>query len=294
MNKEQWYKDLSVICDDIGKDSIRKSIDIAALYLGDVDNIKYELEFGNGYYVMDNVPIDLELPESPLNGLRPYDKNFVSELTLSGITGVLGYNIFSYLQEKKGAFFHDITPVKGLELSKSSNGVVDFSFHTDAAYLNHNFRPEVLSLLCLNNDCNTGTQIVSLDNLIKNISGKTIDVLKSNEFLIKSPDSFEIRKESQTAILYENDNKIEIQFSLETTTPLTDNAQKAIVELTEAANDIAETLMWKPGDFLIFNNRRTLHGRRAVEGKRWLQRCYGSRTISMCSQINLTEGLNHG
>ncbi|ECI3890528.1 hypothetical protein AHV09_27890 [Salmonella enterica subsp. enterica] len=110
---------------------------------------------------------------------------------------------------------------------------------------------------------------------------------------MKFPDSFEIRKESQTAILYENDNRIEIQFSLETTTPLTDNAQKAIVELTEAANDIAETLMWKPGDFLIFNNRRTLHGRRAVGGKRWLQRCYGSRTISMCSQINLTEGLNH-
>ncbi|OZU09760.1 hypothetical protein CCO48_26090 [Salmonella enterica subsp. enterica serovar Altendorf] len=294
MNKEQWYKDLSTICDDTEKDSIRKSIDIASLYLGDVDNVKYELEFGNDYYVMDNIPIDLELPEPPLNGLQPYDKKFVSELTLSCITGVLGYNIFSYLQEKKGAFFHDITLVKVLELSKSGNGVVDFSFHTDAAYLKHKFRPEVLSLLCLNNECNTGTQIVSLDNLIKNISGKTINVLKSNEFFIKSPDSFEIRKESQTAILYENDNRIEIQFSLETTTPLIDNAQKAIVELTEAANDIAETLMWKPGNFLIFNNRRTLHGRRVAEGKSWLQRCYGSRTISMCSQINLTEGLNHG
>ncbi|HFV9934727.1 TPA: TauD/TfdA family dioxygenase [Salmonella enterica subsp. enterica serovar Bovismorbificans] len=293
MNNVTWKRELESIAKNIDENIIRKSINIASLYLDDVERIRYNLDCGCGYHIINNVPIDSVLPPPPLSGLRPYDKTYISELALSGITGALGYNLFSYEQEKKGSFFHEITPIKGKEKTKSSNGVIDFSFHTDAAYLDHNLRPEVLALICLNNECNTGTQIVSLELLLKELETSTINTLKSNNFIIRSPDSFDVRQESQTAILYENDDRTEIQLSIEVTTPLTEKAKKSLMELTELANQIADTLMWKPGDFLIFNNRRTLHGRKAIQGVRWLQRCYGSQMIPAFTKINLIEDLNH-
>ncbi|HGE0767481.1 TPA: TauD/TfdA family dioxygenase [Salmonella enterica subsp. enterica serovar Typhimurium] len=293
MNNTIWGKKLKAISNHIDEDIVKESINIASLYVKDIEKIKYNLEYGCGYHIINNVPIDLTLPPPPLNGLRPYDKGYVSELALSGITGALGYNIFSYEQEKKGSFFHEITPIQGKEKTKSSNGVVDFSFHTDAAYLDHKIRPEVLALICLNNECNTGTQIVSLDLLLKALDTSTINILKSNNFIIRSPDSFDVKQESQTAILYENNDRTEIQLSIEVTKPLTEKAKRSLIELTEVANQTADTLMWKPGDFLIFNNRRTLHGRKAIQGVRWLQRCYGSRMIPAFTKINLVEGFNH-
>ncbi|EBS0228833.1 hypothetical protein DTU91_24305, partial [Salmonella enterica subsp. enterica serovar Schwarzengrund] len=135
MNNTAWEKKLNAISSHIDDNIVRESISIASLYIKDIEEIKFNLEYGCGYHIINNVPIDLTLPPPPLNGLRPYDKGYVSELALSGITGALGYNIFSYEQEKKGSFFHEITPIQGKEKTKSSNGVVDFSFHTDAAYL---------------------------------------------------------------------------------------------------------------------------------------------------------------
>ncbi|EJK1461729.1 TauD/TfdA family dioxygenase [Escherichia coli] len=288
MNK--WYDEINNIAGRIDKEAVAHAIEITREYISNISDISYELEKGCGYYIIKNVPVDDYMPEPPSNGLRPYNKRYVSELSLAGITGALGYNVFSYAQEKKGAFFHDITPVSGKEETRSSNGTVDFSFHTDAAYLKRDIKPETLSLLCLNNDSKTATQIVSLDRLLDSIPEPTINVLKTNEFVISSPDSFDIREENRTSILYEYNGELEIQLSIEVTRALNTDAEQALKLISEAANEASSSLMWDKGDFLIFNNRKTLHGRREIKGKRWLQRCYGSKNIPLYKTINL-EGL---
>ncbi|MHA1066460.1 TauD/TfdA family dioxygenase [Enterobacter ludwigii] len=285
----EWYNDLYNLSACIDQLSISKSIDIAKKYIGNMDDIVNELECGCGYYIIKNVPVDDHIPEPPYDGLRPYKKGYVSELALAGITGALGYNVFSYLQEKNGAFFHDITPAYGKEDTRSSNGVVDFSFHTDAAYLKRELRPETLSLLCINNDSKTATQIISLNTLLDILPESTITKLKANDFIIRSPDSFDIKEETRASILYEYEGNLEIQLSIEFTSALNYEAKKAQEFLSEAANVAASNLMWDKGDFLIFNNRRTLHGRKGIKGKRWLQRCYGSKKISPYKIIGLEE-----
>ncbi|EKP7192465.1 TauD/TfdA family dioxygenase [Salmonella enterica] len=285
----EWYNDLYDIAESIDDTSISRSINIAKKYINNIDGIVKELECGCGYYIIKNVPVDEHIPAPPYNGLRPYNKGYISELALAGITGALGYNVFSYHQEKKGAFFHDITPVYGKEDTRSSNGVVDFSFHTDAAYLNRELRPETLSLLCINNDSKTATQIISLNKLLDILPESIIKILKSNEFIIRSPDSFDIKEEIRAPVLYEHEESLEIQLSIECTSALNYEAEKSLKFLSEAAEAAASNLMWDKGDFLIFNNRRTLHGRKEIKGKRWLQRCYGSKTISPYKKINLEE-----
>ncbi|MBB2458762.1 MULTISPECIES: TauD/TfdA family dioxygenase [Escherichia] len=284
-----WYYEVNAIADIIDDISVSASIDIARNYIPNINMIIDELEYGCGYYIIKNVPVDSIIPEPPSDGVRPYNKKYVSELSLAGITGALGYNVFSYAQEKKGAFFHDITPVCGKESTKSSNGTVDFSFHTDAAYLKRDIRPATLSLLCLNNDSKTATQIVSLNDVLKFLPESTINILKTNDFVISSPDSFDIHDEVRTSVLYEYNGLLEIQLSIEVTRALSCDAELALKHLLEAANATALNLMWNKGDFLIFNNRRSLHGRRTINGKRWLQRCYGSKSIRQYEIINLAE-----
>lgn len=284
-----WKKDLQKINIDYSEGNIKELIDIASKYIKNTRIIKDEINDGAGYYLLKGLPLDDVIPEPPNAGVKIINTPIVTEGVLLGVTGLLGYYPFSYREEKNGAIVHNITPIKGLEGEKSSNGVVDFSFHTDAAYLNRQIRPETLSLICLVNDSLTGTNLISIDKIIQKLPDDVISILKSEQFIIKSPASFDIKKEVRTSILKEYEGKVEIQLSIEVTYPLSKAAEKSLHLLGELANELKETIMWEPGDMLIFNNRRMLHGRGKIKGKRWLQRCYGSSAVELGQIIRLSE-----
>jgi hypothetical protein len=48
----------------------------------------------------------------------------------------------------------------------------------------------------------------------------------------------------------------------------------------------------EPGQLLIFNNRRCLHGRGPVEGKRWIKRIYGTDDRSLVGEDGLIDVWN--
>ncbi|MGK8933367.1 hypothetical protein ACRS85_11155 [Pluralibacter gergoviae] len=201
MSATDWLKQLSELDSSINQHTVSKAKAIASSFIKDKDAIMSELNNGCGYHVLHNLPVDVKLPSQPDNGLRPYHKNYISEHVLTGVTGTLGYNVFSYKQEKQGSLVHEITPTAGNENDRSSNGIVEFGFHTDAAYLPREIRPEILALLCLKNDSTTGTEIVSLENITRHLSSKVVDILKSKNFIIRAPHSFNIESKTLTSLL---------------------------------------------------------------------------------------------
>ena len=71
------------------------------------------------------------------------------------------------------------------------------------------------------------------------------------------------------------------------TKALTKSAQKSLDKLISLINENAILNQWEQGEFLIFNNLKTLHGRGKISGERWLQRCYSSKNHKIAETITL-------
>nr|WP_272902969.1 TauD/TfdA family dioxygenase [Xenorhabdus sp. Sc-CR9] len=265
------------------------SKEISEKFLPDIQILRDEINYGKGYIQFTNIPIDKTIPSVPTDGTVSKEKGIISELSILGISNALGFNPFSYKEEKDGALVHEIVPVKSKEDIPSSNGTVEFDYHTDAAYLNRNLRPHTLSLMCLADKYKTGTRLASLSEALEKISEAEIDTLMSKLYVHTAPATFNVNlKKVNTSVLDRIDGIYEMKVAFHNTIGINEKAQKALASLHDAIDEVVFTQEWNPGNLVIFNNLRCVHGRGEVKGERWLQRCYGSSIIPTATVLELT------
>lgn len=246
---------------------------------------------GVSFIVMENLPIDNPLPETPKDGKRPDGKSWVSEATLFAIQRIAGLQPLSYLQEKGGVLVHEISPMPGLEQSLSNSGVAALGFHTDDSILKPEYRPEFLTLLGLINERHTPTFIAPIDWAFAELSSRHQRELMKPKYRVESPESFHIfggkvlRSELRPLVTRNADGDLEIAGNLYAVTTREPQAQVALDSLRAVLPEIAESVVLTPGTAVIFNNSRVLHGRAAITGgKRWLQRCFGRKDLTAFRQ----------
>jgi hypothetical protein len=272
---------------------IKMASSIANKYIGNyVYGIEKEIRHGSGYIVFKGIPIDYSMINTITGVNSEYNKPSVSELSLLGITAVSGFNPFSFLQEKKGKIIHEVIPKGDCGNSVSSDGSVEFKLHADGAYLNRLTRPEVLSLMCLNNESKTHTNLILIDDIIRSMEASDINVLSSLNYIHISPETFKTKLGSckvKSSIIDRVDGFWEVKVATHNTEPCTEEARLALEKFIEMASFKANTIYWEPGDLVLFSNLRCLHGRGAVTGKRWLKRCYGSKSLSLASVVDLNQ-----
>lgn len=229
-----------------------------------------------------------EKPKLLKNGISHSERLLASAILL-GMTTAIGFNPYALAQERSGALVHDVHPEPGSENSVSSMGTVDFALHSDCACLERDIRPELLSLTCLVDETSTETKIAALSDVFKLLSTETIDVLASPNFIHKAPESFfgSIR-EHTGSILDRIDGQWEIKIATHNCQPLTPRAKRALQILVEQASKVSRPYRWSPGDLLMLNNRKCLHGRGPIiNGNRHLLRCYGTRAHACGTVLNL-------
>jgi hypothetical protein len=238
------------------------------------------------YFILTNLPHELLAPDWQIG-----DTPLVSRILL-GVLGCLGLRPFGYRQEKKGQILHDIFPIPGAEKTFSNAGRVPFELHTENPYLPRVARPTVLVLLALNNDSDTATQLVCAEDIVANLSNQHEEALRQPIFSFRQSDSFELNGYSvyanKTPVLKKVNGGNELRWGITTST--TDAVgQKAIVEFHRVSQGEAMNVVLKHGELLVFNNWRCLHGRGAVQGKRWLKRVYGTDDDSLVGQDGLID-----
>ena len=116
--------------------------------------------------LIENLPVDPQLPPPPSDGKRPASKTAVSECR-DRRADRRHAAIVSYSNEKAGAPIHEITPVTGLEHVPSSAGRAPFACHTDAAFLAPRFLPRGLLLFGLRNQAGAPTAVLPLDRILE-------------------------------------------------------------------------------------------------------------------------------
>ncbi len=254
------------------------------------------LKFGNqeGYLLINNLKLDPELPHTPISkNEMPNKKTFYSECWLTIFANLLG-EPFSYKQEGNGLLFHNICPSKSnqnLQSSLSSDVLLDL--HTEVAF--SPFIMDFVLLYCLREDRNHygKTLLVSIRDIYKHLSSEAIDELKKRNFKAGIDFSFGSKNPKKyylVSVLYGDKEDPFLVYDRDLFKGQTESAQKALVELENVIMKHIKGISLKPGDLLIIDNRRVVHGRTSFTAyydgyDRWLQRLFVCRTLTQAAII---------
>jgi L-asparagine oxygenase len=230
---------------------------------------------GAEFLIVENLPIDPNLPPVPVDGMRPPGKQSVSETVMAGLIGRRA-EIFSYQNEKAGSPIQELAPVPGLEMTQSNAGRTKLNYHTDGAFLPARFRPRGLLLFGLLN-LDTATLVLTAEQLMDAATPSLLAVLARPWFRHARPHSFSGDGASHPGPILWRD-KIGaacVAVASSSIEPLNDEAREALHEFRTLCPQLEPTrVVIEPGTALLFRNDRVLHGRDPVGRIRWLQRTY--------------------
>ncbi len=245
-----------------------------------------------GYLLFRKLPVIDSLPKTPniLPHQTTFDKLFDSEYYLALIGTLLGIPV-GYQQEKNGAIFQNVFPtsINKYELSSESSEIL-LDFHTEIAF--HPYLPDFLLLLCLRADHNkqAGTFLSHIDEILDIIPKQYIKTLWEPLFKTGIDPSFcngkTIKGRGPTlSILYGDKKNPFLKYDYDLMVGLTQEAREALTHFYQAAKEVKKVIHLTPGDLLIIDNRKVIHGRTyfapVFDGyDRWLQRmCVINKTM---------------
>ena len=227
--------------------------------------------FCSGTILLKGLPIDDDLPPTPLSGRRSdyLKKTSIAETILIGFSAILG-NPIGHEEEKEGHLIHDVIPVAGTDKPLSNEGAADFGLHVENAIFEE--REQFLVLSCLRPDPwkEAATPVVDVREILPYLADEVIIELQKEQFVIRKPYILD-RTSGKTsyslpvAVLTGPLEFPEVRCTFyEGGTKATSRAGEAALEtFKNIANKLAHNLKTESGDMLILNNRTALHGRKA-------------------------------
>ena len=252
-----------------------------------------------GHLLIENLPLDPQLPPPPTNGARPAGKSWVSESVLLQLANACGLRTFGYVEENNGALIHQITPAAGHGKELSSAGTLALGWHSDLAILREPYRPDFLFLACLRNAAATPTLIAELDDVLDALRPRgpsLVEALRQPRFRLESPALLQLwggkrlRSEPRALLAPGSLGREVIAANLNTVTATDPEAEVALEAFQAVLPEVTRQIVIRPGEALLFNNQRCLHGRPAIQrGERWLQRLYSRRCLRALRQATGSE-----
>lgn len=249
-----------------------------------------------GVLLLQGLPLEPSLPPTPEVSTRRIDKETeISETLISLIGGYLG-DLIAYSQEKQGEIFQNLYPVRGEEKRQSSESSdVYLEFHTETAF--HPERCEYLILYCHRSDHEgvAKTTFASIHDILPKLSQNEIEILSESLFTYRIDYSFHgienhAARSPLSAVLYDYPKFPKIIYDEDMTEATTDASQNALDKLNEVAHEVTQGVALRPGNMLIVDNYRVVHGRTAFKPRydgqdRWLQRSFVARDLRQSATV---------
>lgn len=244
----------------------------------------------------------LTLANLPMQDAQPTPVNgFADESTLAlvnalhfGLIQLLGQAPFAVDYENDGQLIRNVVPnpvAAGITSSWGADS--EFFWHTDNPHLpfgerGFNPRPYVprhLTFCAMRNREAVATELAAVEDVLAILSPETRGRLTLPQFTICTPASVGESSHAlhNAAILdQDRDGHYRIRYDKGSTTGQTPAAQAALAAWQQSLAGVAShDFVLEAGQFLVFDNYRLVHRRRAFTPEepanaRWLRRCYAS------------------
>lgn len=241
--------------------------------------------------VLSNLPTQ-DFPPSPLSGFADEAELAVTNALHFGLIQLLDITPFAVDYENNGKLIRNVVPNPSAAGTTSSWGAdSEFFWHTDNPQLPfgepgsdpRSYVPRYLTFFSVRNDEQVPTEILSVEDAVARLDEQTRHRLRSADYEFGSPASNdEDLVLAGSSVLELNVDGHRVRYDRGVTSGQTPEAVTSLDVWVDALNDApALRLVLQPGEFLIFDNYRLLHRRKAftpasAESARWLRRCYAS------------------
>jgi L-asparagine oxygenase len=245
------------------------------------------------HWVVRGLPIDQQtLGATPGSWRERTPQVTPEECVLLLLARALG-DVFAWADQQGGAVVHDIVPAAGEEDSMlSSSSTKEMSLHTEDAFFAE--RADLILLLCLRNPSHAPTYIADIRDVA--LSQELGQLVRSPRYRFLADDSHDgsgprsdpggfpvvppaAQRESSPSVLVSgSDADPRIRFDGDyTDTPGDDDASEAVKALDRALHAVHTEVVLRPGELLIIDNNRCVHGRGGFHAShdgqdRWLKR----------------------
>ncbi len=218
-----------------------------------------------------------------------------SEYCLTIYGSLLG-EPYSYVQEGDGKLYHDITPFKTHENDISSkSSLVTLDFHTELVF--HHFIPDYLLLFCIRGDRNreAKTYVSSIRSCYEEIPPETRQILRKPIYFTGIDHSFGnldtiAGNGKPVPILYGDPMDPFLNFDPDMMECDLEEGHEAISTLKEILYHHKATLILEPGELLMIDNKRAVHGRTSFrpfyDGRdRFLKRLFITKDLTRAQEV---------
>jgi len=238
-----------------------------------------------GFLLMETIPIPTELPPTPPNSIL-----HIGEITeLAKIQGIFMQSIsemLSYEAEGNGHLYQDIVPNQSMAKNQTSLGSnTELEIHTEQAF--STLRPDFLCLACLRGDPDAYTHIFPVQTILDNITDTEKSLLREPlwktgvdlSFKLHGKEFLEGDMRGPMPILHGTESDPLLIFDQDLMRGITEPADKMIKKIVDIYYKHRIRHRLSPGEIMIVDNRRAVHGRSPFFPKyngedRFLIRCF--------------------
>lgn len=238
----------------------------------------------DGALLLRNLPIDDPLPLTPVDG--DFDDDWqrlrVASMTQLAVMNALG-DVISYADEKAGRIIQDVVPVPGAEKRQENSGSCFLELHTEDGF--HPERPRFISLLGLRPDHERValTLASGIGRSLAALDGGTREVLSRPLYRIRLASSFVGDREDVFAgpvpVLAGSLSDPDLCVDFHAMVSDDREGRRALDSLRRALLTNLIGHVMEPGDLLIVDNDKAVHGRTGFTARydgddRWLRRSF--------------------
>jgi L-asparagine oxygenase len=220
----------------------------------------------SGTMLLDGLPVE-DPPPTP-----PDNRSHLGEHTaLARVQAIVNHGcgeMLAYEAEGRGRLYQDMVPNRALAQSQTSLGSrVELELHTEQAF--STLKPDVLSLACLRGHPDARTYVLPAHALLAQLNPFERKLLRQPLWMTGVDGSFrheghefiEGDERGPLPIVAGAPDDPTIVFDQDLMRGLTDEAQSMIARITEIYHDHRRSHTLTPGQILLVDNVRAVHGR---------------------------------
>jgi len=214
--------------------------------------------------IFENIPMEDELPKTP-----PDNRSHLGETTtLAKIQALCNQYVgemVGYQAEGDGRLYQDMVPNKQQSEEQTSLGSkVELELHTEQAF--SSYRPDYLHLACLKGNSEAKTYILHINQLLECLTDEEQHMLYCPLWMIGVDLSFVMNgcsseKRGPIPILEMHNDELVFTFDQDLMEGITDEASALKEKIIRIYQEKRKSIILQPGQMLLFNNRKLVHGR---------------------------------